>query len=226
MWLRHISGPRARTPLLLVALMTALTGPALAADRVRTWSLQDLDGGDTGDLIARTLNSMSGVHGAKFDLYRCELVLTLGDNITDLQVTKILQNSQGWRAVPGAGKGRYLPQTEYPKGADVALLTKDGAAVGPLDKLRVPGKITIFDAYADWCIACRPMDERIRAFVKGRPDVAVRKLNVARWDSPLAKEFGSRLTALPHLVVFTPDGKRHEFDGNTWEQVAKAMRWK
>ena len=106
------------------------------------------------------------------------------------------------------------------------MLTRDGAAVGPLEKLRVPGKITIFDTYADWCIACRPMDERVREFARTHPDVAVRKLNLARWDSPLAKEFGPRLTALPHLVVFTPDGRRREFDGATWEQVAKAMRWR
>jgi hypothetical protein len=70
------------------------------------------------------------------------------------------------------------------------------------------------------------MDARIREHVRTHPGVAVRKLNLARWDSPLAKEFGSRLTALPHVVVFTPDGRRREFDGAPWEQVAGAMKWK
>lgn len=218
-----------RLPWALVLALALFTPPhgAAAADRVRVFSLEGLDGGDQGDLLASQLLSVSGVHGARFDLYSCELRLQLGTMITDAQVQNIVrQAGRGWRALPGPGRGRYLPPLEYPRGADVAVLTRDGAAVGPLEKLRVPGKITIFDAYAPWCIACRPMDERVREFVRTHPNVAVRKLDVARWDSPLAKEFGSRLTALPHLVVFTPDGRRHEFDGATWEQVAKAMRWK
>lgn len=212
---------------LLLSLALMLPQGAVAADRVRVFSLQGLDGGDPGDQLATRLKSVSGVHGAKFDLYRCELTLQLGTMITDAQVTQLVARAgPGWRAIPGPGQGRYLPPLEYPRGADVAVLTRDGAALGPLEKLRVPGKITIFDAYADWCVSCRPMDERVREFVRTRPNVAVRKLNLARWDSPLAKEFGSRLTALPHLVVFTPDGRRREFDGATWEQVTKAMRWR
>jgi thiol-disulfide isomerase/thioredoxin len=211
----------------LLPLALALPHTAVAADRVRVFSLQGLDGGDPGDQLATRLLSVSGVHGARFDLYRCELTLQLGTMITDAQVVRIVsQAGPGWRAIPGPGQGRYLPPLEYPRGADVAVLTRDGTALGPLEKLRVPGRTTIFDAYADWCVSCRPMDEHVRAFVRTHPEVAVRKLNLARWDSPLAKEFGSRLTALPHLVIFTPDGRRHEFDGATWEQVAKAMRWR
>jgi thiol-disulfide isomerase/thioredoxin len=212
---------------LLFALALVLPVAASAADRVRVFSLQGLDGGDQGDQLASRLKSVSGVHDARFDLYSSELTLSLGTMITDAQLVRIVAGAgPGWRAVAGPGKGRYLPPIEYPRGADVAVLTRNGAGVGPLEKLRVPAKITIFDAYADWCIACRPMDERVRAFQRTHPNVAVRKLNLARWDSPLAKEFGSRLTALPHLVVFEANGRRHEFDGATWEQVAQAMRWK
>jgi hypothetical protein len=191
------------------------------------FSLQGLDGGDQGDQLAQRLLSVSGVHAARFDLYACELRLSLGTMITDARVAELVsQAGAGWRALPGPGRGRYLPPLEYPRGVNVVVLTRNGAALGPLEKLRVPGKVTIFDTYADWCIACRPMDARIRAYVRTHPGVAVRKLNLARWDSPLAREFGPRLTALPHLVVFTPDGRRHEFDGATWEQVAGAMKWK
>ena len=212
---------------LLATLAVALPHRAAAADRVRVFSLQGLEGGDQGDLLATRIVSVSGVHGAHFDLYACELRLVLGAMITDRRIVELVsQAGPGWHAIPGPGRGRYLPPLDYPRGADVALLTRNGAALGPLEKLRVPGKVTIFDAYADWCIACRPMDEHVRAFVRTHPGVAVRKLNLARWDSPLAKEFGPRLTALPHLVVFTPDGKRHEFDGAPWEQVATTMRWR
>ena len=214
-------------PAFLLAFALLAPHGGAATDRVRVFSLQGLEGGDPGDLLATRLLSVSGVHGAKFDLYRCELTLSLGTMITDAQVVSLVsQAGEGWRAIPGPGMGRYLPPLEYPRGADVAVLTREGGALGPLEKLRVKGKTTIFDVYADWCIACRPLDQRLRAFVRARPDVAVRKLNLARWDSPLAKEFGPRLTALPHLVVFTPEGRRHEFDGATFDQIAKAMRWR
>jgi len=197
-----------------------------AATRVSVWSVQGLDGGDTGDHLAAAFKTVPGVVDARFDLYASELTLVLGDAFTDAQVPPLVARAgAGVRAVPGPGQGRYLPPLAYPAGADVALLTRTGAAVGPLERLRVPNRTTVIDVYADWCIACRPMDASLRELARTRRGVAIRKLNLARWDSPLAKELGPRLTALPHLVVFTPDGRRHEFDGATFGQVAAVLRW-
>jgi thiol-disulfide isomerase/thioredoxin len=209
----------------LVTALALLATPALAA-RTRVWSLQGLDGGDTGDALARWFTSVPGVRHARFELYSSELTLEVDDAFKDASVAEVLARSgRGWRAVPGPGQGRYLPPLDYPPGADVAVLTRTGAAVGPLERLRAPNRTTIFDVYADWCIACRPLDANVRDFVRTHHGVAVRKLNLARWDSPLARELGPRLTALPHVIVITPDGRRHEFDGNTWPEIAKAMRW-
>jgi len=105
----------------------------------------------------------------------------------------------------------------------VVVLTEDGSAVGPLDKLRVAGKYTVFDVYADWCGPCRVVDAKLRETVAVRHDIAVRKLNLVRFDTPLAKEFGLSLTALPHVVVFAPDGKRSEFTGSAWPPIARAL---
>jgi thiol-disulfide isomerase/thioredoxin len=115
------------------------------------------------------------------------------------------------------------PHPDYPPGADFAVLSKDGAAVGPLPKLRVPAKYTVFDVYADWCGPCRTVDERLRAIVAARPDVAVRKLNVVEFESPLAKELGSRLEALPYVIVFTPSGKRIDIAGADPTKLDKAL---
>src|SRR5206468_1340848 len=106
---------------------------------------------------------------------------------------------------------------------DVATLTADGARVGPLEKLRVAGKFTVFDVYADWCGPCRQMDAALRETVSQRHDIAVRKLNLVRFDSPLGKELGSRLKALPYVVVFSPAGKRTDIVGAKLDKLAAAL---
>jgi thiol-disulfide isomerase/thioredoxin len=127
------------------------------------------------------------------------------------------------KALPGPGQGSYLPPAAYPAGADVATLSRDGAAVGPLDKLRIPAKYTVFDVYADWCGPCRQVDERLRQIVEGRADVAVRKLNVVDFDTPLARELGSRFEALPYVVVFSPAGKRTDIMGIDFPKLDRAL---
>ena len=95
---------------------------------------------------------------------------------------------------PGVPKG-------YPPDADVQVLTEKGEAVGPLERLRVKGKYTIFDVYADWCGPCNIVNRRLREIARERSDVAVRKLNVVDFSSPLGKELGPDFDSLPYLSL-------------------------
>lgn len=113
---------------------------------------------------------------------------------------------------------------KYPPGADLAVLTKDGSAVGGLEKHRVEGKYTVFDIYAEWCGPCRLVDDRLREIVAARSDVAVRKLNVVDFDTPLARELGPSFEALPYVVVFSPRGKRADIQGLDFEKLDKTLR--
>ena len=213
--------------LAIAAAMLLLPAAAARAERLQVFSLRGLDGGDAGDRIAAQGRRHDGVNQAGFDLYACEWTVRLAGDISNPQVIEWVQKAgDGYRALVGPGQGRYLPPLEYPAGADVAVLTRDGSAVGPLEKLRAPNRTTVFDFYADWCVACRGLDLRLRDFALRHPGVTIRKLDVRRWDSPLAREIGPRLTALPYLVVFTPEGKRQDFVGAEWNAVAKRMRWR
>ena len=51
----------------------------------------------------------------------------------------------------------------------------------------------------------------------------MRKLNIVDFKSPLAREQGSRLKALPYLVIFTPSGKRQELVGVDTKRLAAAL---
>jgi thiol-disulfide isomerase/thioredoxin len=129
----------------------------------------------------------------------------------------------GLKAVPGAGQGAYQPHESYPSGADVITLSPDGRAVGSLERQRVAGKHTVFDVYADWCGPCRLVDARLREIVGQRSDVAVRRLNVVSFETPLAGELGPDFQALPYLILFSPSGKRTDIEGADFAKLDKAL---
>ena len=175
-----------------------------------------------GEELAERIAKLPGVHRARFEKVRAELAITFADRVTDQAALDTIA-AAGCQGVVGPGKGTYLPVPEYPAGADVRVVSRDGSEVGPLEKLRVGGKYTVLDFYAVWCGPCRLVDARLRELCARRRDLAVRKLNVVDFDSPLAGQLGYRLTALPHLVVFTPSGKRIEFEGYEPEQLDAAL---
>jgi copper chaperone CopZ len=206
---------------LLLALVLGLPASA-RADRTQVFSIQGADCGKCGDEIRDELKKVKGVRKSEFDVHKVELTVKLDDGVPDEVVLAAVERA-GLKAVIGPGQGFYQPAPEYPAEADVVVLSRDGAAVGPLDALRVPGKYTVFDVYAEWCGPCRQVDERLRQLAAARTDVAVRKLNVVDFDSALARELGPRFEALPYVIVFSPAGKRTEIAGLDLEKLERAL---
>jgi thiol-disulfide isomerase/thioredoxin len=208
---------------LTLALAVALAAPAVArADRTQVFSIQGGDDARAGVKLKAEVKKVAGVKKADFDERKAELTVRLADGVADQAVIGAVERA-GLKAVVGPGRGAYRPTEPYTQGADVATLSQDGSAVGPLDKLRVAGKYTVFDVYADWCGPCRVVDQRLRDIAGARPDVAVRKLNVVDFDTPLARELGPRLESLPYVIVFTPTGKRTDITGTDFPKLDKAL---
>ena len=205
----------------LTLFLLVIAAPAFA-DRVQVFSIQGADCATCAEKIKDELKKTKGIGKVEFDKQKVELTVKLDDGVGDDVVTSAVERA-GFKGIVGPGQGAYLPHPEFPAGADVAWLSRDGSAVGPLSKLRVAGKYTVFDVYADWCGPCREVDERLRAIVAARTDVAVRKLNVVEFGSPLGKELGSRLEALPYVIVFTPSGKRVDIGGVDMAKLDKAL---
>ena len=217
--MRHLASVPLSAATALVAFLLS-PAPALA-ERVQVYSIQGADCATCGDKIRAELKKLKGVKKVDFDIHKVEITVHMDDTVPDSEVLAAAERVS-LRAIVGAGQGAYLPHEAYPQGADVQELNKEGSAVGPLTALRVPGKFTVFDVYADWCGPCREVDERLRAIVSERQDVAVRKLSVVDFDSPLAQEL--RVDTLPFVVIYSPEGKKTEIRGAEIKKIDKALK--
>lgn len=46
------------------------------------------------------------------------------------------------------------------------------------------------------------------ALLQKRDDIALRKLNIVSWETPLAKRYLTNIESMPYVVVFGKDGKQ------------------
>jgi thiol-disulfide isomerase/thioredoxin len=89
--------------------------------------------------------------------------------------------------------------------ADVETITH-GREVDLEDHL-VPNKHVLFDFYADWCGPCRALEPHLMELAERFEDrLAIRKVDVINWDSAVARQY--RLSSIPYLVLYGPDGSR------------------
>jgi thiol-disulfide isomerase/thioredoxin len=91
-------------------------------------------------------------------------------------------------------------------GLDEATIAPAGTAA---ELQPVPGRITAFDLWAEWCAPCRELDERLVAIARANPGkLAVRKLEVVDQESPAWQRYlapGS--FDLPHIKLYDESGK-------------------
>lgn len=102
----------------------------------------------------------------------------------------------------------FDPLPELPAGADVVEISKQGEDVPALEAHLAAGKVTLFDFYAVWCAPCRKIDAHVFGLLRGRRDLAVRKLNVVSWETPLAGRYLKDIPALPYVLVYDKQGRR------------------
>lgn len=113
--------------------------------------------------------------------------------------------SQCWQCHPDLS---FEPVVPPPPGADVLEVSHAGEDVPSLEGHAVRGKVTLFDFYAVWCAPCRELDAHVHTLLVQRADLAVRKLNVVSWETPLAERYLRDVPTLPYVIVYGKTGKR------------------
>jgi thiol-disulfide isomerase/thioredoxin len=68
-----------------------------------------------------------------------------------------------------------------------------------------PGKWTVFDFWASWCEPCKTLDADLRKLAATDPTIAVRRVNIVDFDSPIAIQELRGVSALPHVRIVGPD---------------------
>ena len=172
--------------------------------------------------VTALLETLSGVRDIRFDRKRVEFTIVHAETIAPDQLIEAIQ-AGGFDARLGPGQGSYEVPVEHPAGLDVELISR-GKSVD-LDSHIVPGKVTVFDFYADWCGPCRQVAETLNEIMTSEPRVALRKVDIIDWDTPVARQHLKRVPQLPFVVVYGPDGKlADKFSGLKLKRLKTAIQ--
>ena len=66
------------------------------------------------------------------------------------------------------------------------------------------GNVTVLEFYADWCGPCRLLTPSLEQMAQTDPDVALRKIDIVRWGTPVAQQFNIR--SVPQVNVYNRAG--------------------
>lgn len=169
-------------------------------------SMQGIDCQSCGQTAVEALTATPGVYQARFERDAVELHVAYDAAQVDPPQLLAVVHGLGYQATEGAGQGVYTAEVVFAPQLDVQQISKQGELV-ELEKFLVPGKVTVFDYHAVWCGPCKEVDRHMLALLERNDDIALRKLDVVDWDSPIAKEHLSGVATLPYLVVHGQSGR-------------------
>ena len=66
------------------------------------------------------------------------------------------------------------------------------------------GNVTVLEFYADWCGPCRMLSPSLEQMVQTDPEVALRKIDIVRWGTPVSQQFG--VHSVPQVNVYNRAG--------------------
>ena len=107
---------------------------------------------------------------------------------------------------------------------DVSDFSVDGEAFEIAEAL-VPNKITVIDFWADWCGPCHVLTEKLEKLAQQHRDLAVRRVEVPNFDTPVAKRYLQGIKGLPIIWIYGKDGKRiQKLEAITPDQGIEAVK--
>jgi len=92
----------------------------------------------------------------------------------------------------------------HPADADIETISI-GESVELAEHLAT-GKYTVFEFYGDRCLSCQAVEPELRAILRSRDDVALRKVNIGLGDTPVMSQY--QITETPTFILFDRSGQQ------------------
>ena len=170
------------------------------------------------------LEKISGMAEATVDFDSERATIKATRTITKKEIREAL-GTLGFEA-RFAGDLIVKPPSEEEKAHLDIQIASHGQAFRLKDQL-APGKITIFDYWAEWCGPCHLLSPKLEGLLLNYPNLALRKVEIRNWASEAAtqatQEFG--LPGLPYVRIHGPKGELlGEVQGNQIEKVESIIR--
>ncbi|HKR62138.1 MAG TPA: thioredoxin domain-containing protein [Thermoanaerobaculia bacterium] len=210
----------------LIVAFCLLFATTLAAETF-SFTVIGIDCAACAPPIVKALSGVDGVTNPRIDTKK---------GIATVEIPAGFDKDRLRTAVTASGFGVVFPGEQPKSGIDALpedvvrtldIQSDTSGKRADVAKLMVPGKITIIDFYADWCGPCRVLENRIEHLMAGgRSDLAVRRLNIGKWDNELAKQATREfhLEALPYIRVYDKQGKFvTSVTGGMWDEVLAAI---
>ena len=105
----------------------------------------------------------------------------------------------------GSSSGDSASANHSASGEQIATVKNGGKKV-KMKNLLVPGKVTVVDFYADWCMPCRKMAPKLEKIAKSDGDVYLRKVDIVNWGTPVANQHD--INSIPYVCVYNRKGSR------------------
>lgn len=187
-------------------LLFIILGTGCATNLTTVLSVQDATCRSCLHKVKSVVEDIPGIDEVSINFMKAETTINHQQSVTrEMLLAKCSETSV--TCVLGKGKGSYKSSVTFSKGSDVAWLTHKGEAID-INTALVPGKITVIDFFADWCGPCRNVDEMMVDYLEDySKEVALRKVNIVDWDTPVVAQYLKTINGLPYAMVFNQDGK-------------------
>lgn len=212
-------------PVVILAFVVLLSGTPAEADQTLRFTIIGIDCKECAPPIVRALKEIDGVRNAALDWKAGVATVDVPPSFDRAKIKKAV-DAIGYEAVfPGENRKEFtaLPPDIVSK---LDIVSYDGAKKVDLKAIPVPGKITVLDYWAEWCSPCHFLEKRLQHVMNANPDMALRRVNVGKWDNAAARQATSefRLEALPYVRVYDARGKFvDDVTGGSWDQFLKVL---